>query len=700
MPTSYTPELSQLDNFDDTRIGRSLLRIPLDQVELLDGHRSWASVLGRRPDGFVNIPPTALQQIKACYSRQRQETPSAKAPPLSCSTPDKTADVEPFGSQLPLSSQPEPNDKDENNGHDGNERELSWTPSPEAHLRPPRHESEEPVRRFMTQIPERSPIQSTALTAIEQSRNLEFPQSSQGPEEELEVEVPTALAYNPISVNKSALPVLEATPPSAQVVPCTLAQSDNSAATSSDTKAGPPLRKTIYKPVPKLWHPPRRPAEAAHLNNAMPAAKITTSERHSDIIEDPLSTANIYSSIIPSTSNDFDQGDNPPLSSIIPPPLDSTYQTNIDPLSMVGTSVSKQNSPMYIPPSPYRSVSSPRSLIASFDASVRPIAAPKTWETPYAQYTGIYPTYDGTLQDFITACMYIQLQYRRIRTSLYDDFIRAWVEGYLPYVKKCDEGEPPIKALRAIEWYNEIDDDPIFTNRVVTRQNIDSILNFYPTELRIARDNLGVAKTDTEDGSLVIDRGTGDPTAQERGTSINAVPQAPPGKKKPSLRESLEPASGSIVAAISKPRFAASPTSPFLPVHRSFGGMEARPEQTNSLTRSLSETSYKRKASETTNPEGKRRLVSGPPLALVNQKTGSDTGSVTSNRSERFRDIGSNSATPEPTASSTRKVAKSETAEERRKRRLAKHFKKSMPRRDSIMSSAPVRNTPTSGQKD
>ncbi|KAK8043647.1 hypothetical protein PG993_006077 [Apiospora rasikravindrae] len=70
--------------------------------------------------------------------------------------------------------------------------------------------------------------------------------------------------------------------------------------------------------------------------------------------------------------------------------------------------------------------------------------------TPFDQYTNAYPTYrnHGNIWEFVKACVYIQQLQRKkaLATYQYDDFIRAWTEGFVPYVLDFDlEGskKPP-----------------------------------------------------------------------------------------------------------------------------------------------------------------------------------------------------------------------------------------------------------------
>jgi len=119
-------------------------------------------------------------------------------------------------------------------------------------------------------------------------------------------------------------------------------------------------------------------------------------------------------------------------------------------------------------PAPIRSIA----LLGSFD-----------------KFISTYVTYSGSLGDFIRACVYLKrLQQRRALLSyLYDDFIRAFYHGYVPYVDALDEDET---ALSGIEWYNENVEQPLFTQNVVTRQNLSDVLQEYSERVGRVRASL------------------------------------------------------------------------------------------------------------------------------------------------------------------------------------------------------------------
>ncbi|KAI1296225.1 hypothetical protein F5Y03DRAFT_296212 [Xylaria venustula] len=691
--TSPTPD-SPSDSFGETSVRRSLVKVPSTQKELLTGYESWAIVLSRRPNGFINVPPDVLDIVKAAYIRRERPV----EPESSGNAEDDGDAPEPSGSQSsPLPRVQEKGDAggDENEVADD---QLSWSASPEPQHRPLRFDSQEPSEEqsqpFITQLPQESPPQPTiAASRLEQFKLPDFSQSSQGPEDELEVEVPAALAFDPLPINKSALPML-ATPPSAQVVPCTLEQSTQSGSTDTsknlNTQPEPKPKSHIYNRVPELYRGPKTGTISSHLHTTANPSKASAGPVDNANVETSLSINDTSSSIIPSTTN---KSVKHKRISDVEPVQRLTYG---DPISNVSNSPSalQLSSPARMKSVPPRSARSPQETIPTAHDIPQPTVASKSWEAPFVHYTITYPNYDGTIHDFIMACIYIQLQHRRIRTSLYDDFIRAWVAGYQPYVKDCDEAHPPRKALKAIEWYNQIDDDPLFTSRVVTRQNLESIISFYPAELERARQAFSVFSSQSSSEQSILN-------GPEVSYAQQSHLQQPKGEEP--LRKTVEALATedktSRLSAAQRPKLTPHAIHQQLPVHKSFGGADTRPAHHNGLTRSLSESTMHRKRMATNEllSEGAKRMSLG--LAPGSHgKLGSDSGSTVSNHSERSKKTARSSLAP---ASTSRKEAGKdpEDPEEKRRRRLAKHFKKRLAGRESIASSAPVSNTPTSGQR-
>ncbi|KAI1647621.1 uncharacterized protein F4817DRAFT_336374 [Daldinia loculata] len=678
-PNNLVPGLRPPPNLlGETKIHRCLVKIGSDQQKLLALPNSWAQFLSRCSKPFLNVPPEVLQDLKEYYSRQLQPTQSDDV----ISSAEAQADIIDQDEKHSQLVQSEPDSESDNEGG----QTTPWSSSPYHHrFIPERTSDENPQQPFITQVPSISPPQPTKPTLSEQQALPPFPQSSQEQEEPLEVEVPTGINDNILSFGKSDAH-MSTTPPSAQVVPCTYEQSEQS---STLSKAKPKQR--IYKEAPEFYRPQKIRPVSAH--PSLGVARLEHTVTSFPNAQSSELAGNPPSSIIPSTVPDA-----------VPRRSSPAWQVN-RPNSPSGDphishdSIEAPDSPQTQPPSPEYNPPTPQLRSSPPVLSIPRIASPiisqphSVSQTPFIRYTITYPNYNGSINDFVTACMYIQLQQRRIRTSLYDDFIRAWHEGYLPYVQECDDAEPPVKALNAIDWYNQIDDDPVFTSRIVTKQNLESTLNSYPDELSSARGLLGLSSgqsqglTSTPDATLLA---KGHISSPKFAVAVDAMLSGE-GQDIPAV-EMAKNISNNVPSAATS-----TPPKPnhkkIIPVNQSMGEIGPRPTKTKGLTRSFSEASrHKRKSSDELN-------FSPPKRVSVNSLAGLDSGSNTA------------AAKPEVPKSPARgSPAPSSTAERKRKyandpKKRSESFKKFLKRRhkwekDSIASSAPVSNTPTSAQRE
>ncbi|KAI1496809.1 hypothetical protein F5X99DRAFT_421828 [Biscogniauxia marginata] len=673
-------------DFGKTSIARHYVIIAKDQRNLLDRNESWASLLRRRPHGYMNVPPEVLENLKEAYIRQLQPTQSDKSPTSTDTSENGDCEDEAGDKQPPQDLQSRFGDQDEDgvNSDDDSDcsRQTYWSPSPEDHFRARREvegvELEEP---FATQISEKSPPQPTAQPLPKRSTFNDFPSSSLEQEDELELEVPTALDNSALASDKSAQQI-SATPPSAQVVPCTFELPKPSP--KPKTRANP--RQPIYKPPPPLYRPPKTASISMNLGTGPDPAKIGPTKPPFAEAQSSVSTSNTSSSIIPSTNQNVVNHNHLPawMNQSVPSP---TLGPQTSPATVEGTGS------LYVQPhSPQ-----PRS-VPPLPPTLQPAPPPRVHqviplEAPFIRYTIAYPGYTGSIGDFITSCMYIQLQQRRLRTCLYDDFIRAWSEGYLPYVRNCDDSEPPVKAMNAIEWYNSIDDDPLFTSRVVTRQNLEATLNFYPDELQTARSLLGVSPNRSQQPSHSPDIILPD---NEPATLLEPV--APPVERraektltKTSGLPTRAPRADPVVPPAQLP-VPASPRrepNPTISLSQSVDEVDKGPVRSKGPSRSFSEVvPNKRKANNELGGDVPKRMS-------TSFMARSDSGSTASFHSK----ISNGAVQPSSTPSATLERKKKHTNDpEKRSRQFAKFLKRRKWEQESIASSAPISNTPTSGK--
>ncbi|KAI0882261.1 uncharacterized protein GGS22DRAFT_170567 [Annulohypoxylon maeteangense] len=514
---------------------------------------------------------------------------------------------------------------------------------------------------------------------------LYFPSSNQE-EEALDVEVPTAISDIIPSLNKSAVSTF-ATPPSAQIVPCTLPLSEEVPRQQVTIK-----KQRVYKPVPQLYRPTNQPVPT-HLNcNAAQLGHITSPTTD---IQSSISTTNTSSSIIPSTmpGEAFSQGVPNWNANLATSPSKESHISH-DELNVQNSPQAQCLSPEYRPQSPILRSSPPILPIPQSRLTADAVLPSGTdSQPPFVRYTVTYPNYNGTIRDFVTACMYIQLQQRRIRTSLYDDFIRAWHEGYVPYVQSCDDTDFPVKPLNAIEWFNGIDDDPLFTSRIITKQNLQSTLNHYPDELRSAQSLLGLTPsqaqeiTSSPDAALLVEgykpvsKGEDDVVMQESSRTMHSI-------STPASVDSthLEPAI-SMQPPMEKSRA--------MPLHKSFGEIEKRPAATKVLARSFSDvTRQKRKAADELGGNVPKRLsVNALPRSEAENGTGLDPDIPSSTMQSS---IPPSSIAPSSTAGS--RNSKKKYMDDLKFKMSIERWRKK--RGKQIPSSAPVSNTPTSAQRE
>ncbi|KAJ1327868.1 hypothetical protein MN608_07200 [Microdochium nivale] len=490
--------MDDLDFLADHALQARLFKISTEQQSLLCKDDAWTV-------SPSNIPSTVLEHVRAHLQRQkatesaRDNTPvQAEDPPGLTQSPSEPLEPERFDSQPPdESSAEEDSEHDKESERPPDTQSLPWSSSPLHHLHPPGLATETLQDDFITQLPDHSLPQPTALGSSKSTRpSFDYLPSSigQDDDDEMEMEIPTRLEVPSIPLNRTAVPVM-ATPPSAQIVPCSLEPAERRAQEPSRPKSRAEAKQIRYAPVAALY----RSARNVELGpeHAQPAAK--SSVEDIDDYQPPDTFPADSSSIIPSTHQASSHEENAPERGLSP-------RVSEQPMSSV--IAAQSTGPHDHPPQPpahkrakTQTTKPSDPLPPAGPAPIQPAAmAPNTSvsnqvkeSSPFTHFCATYKTYTGNTQSFVTACIYIQLQHKKIRSSLYDDFIRAWHVGYYAYVRKCDSTVPPVAAMHAYAWYNEMDDDPIYTSRVVTKQNLELVLQAYPDEVRHAQRSLGIA---------------------------------------------------------------------------------------------------------------------------------------------------------------------------------------------------------------
>ncbi|OBR10157.1 hypothetical protein CH63R_05849 [Colletotrichum higginsianum IMI 349063] len=110
-------------------------------------------------------------------------------------------------------------------------------------------------------------------------------------------------------------------------------------------------------------------------------------------------------------------------------------------------------------------------------------------QAPLEAFRSAYPSYSGSIDDFVKACLTIKDLRRKLLLPkwLYDDFIRAFVDGFVPYIETLDDDEPPLSAY---QWYVEHVDRPTFEGGIVTRENLHQVFKVYHSEFKSAKESV------------------------------------------------------------------------------------------------------------------------------------------------------------------------------------------------------------------
>lgn len=771
--SSSPVDLSQSDFLGEHVIPRSVVRIAKDQQKLLDRKEAWAYGICKRRQQLY-LPPAVFKNLEEFHARNLKAQKSKAPSPSPSQHIDggRSDGVQASSASIPKTPQKDKAGIDDDGNHDdeddkdSNDERLShgsWTPSPEHHLHPPAARSQEPEQEesereeILTQPPPDS--SPPRLSPSPPPKRLAFekpPSSSPGPDNELELEIPSALDVSVAPVENTAQQLVQpmlATPPSAQVIPCTFEQPDLSSTKQHIMRENKP--RPVYKKIPELYRPPKAAPTTSFGLGMTRLGPTKPSFINTQISTSTTDTSS--SSIVPATHRDVPRttsnDDSSPESSHNPPELHENPElpsvkhieansSNLD-LPKSPEPRNRNGSPEFIPPSPKLKPSSPPP-VTTVQAPLLSPQSVKQPEAPFIEFTLNYPGYTGSIGDFVTACVYLQTLAgrRRLRPFLFDEFIRAWSEGYLPYVRECDESDPPTKALNALQWFNEIEDPPAFTKQVVTTAALERILSFYPEEALSARGKPRTPRQTTPEaatskgkqvakGAQPIGTAASQASLKSSAPAINRAPQGGAGSS--SVADILEepaPEASTPITVHPAAHQATPPPARALPLNKSMDEVrrEKRPGPTASeLPRSLSEaatatTSHKRKPSggdDNNNngfqvPAPKKKALSPTTsttttTATVATATAGKAASVapsrpTSSSGGSFHSDGSRSTTTTTGAVSSssgvvvggkRRFGDDPEKRKRRLARFAKKFREQRKNSDSIVtSSAPVGGKP------
>ncbi|KAK3310234.1 uncharacterized protein B0T15DRAFT_506925 [Chaetomium strumarium] len=400
--------------------GRRVVQIPSDVQKCLDRPDAWAPTGGPIPP----IPPMVLEDVIA---RHAKEIPSVKRTPTQPKAkPDGENEVLASGTPIP------------------------WTPSPESHFLPVNRQRE--LATAARTASQHSPQQAGSLTAGNRSSRAAFltdfpPSSSQASETGLEVEVPRAITDVIAPVNRHAVPALEPTPPSAQIIPSTIAEETNPV-----QKPGATRRRRMKNPA-AVFAEVDTVGQSHAPSVTVPKAGTTTSSR---------SASSPVTSCLPAPK----------------PPARHAMDT-----SPVRVSVEDRHHSTAVHQSVVTTIPQPVShgVLSSFADKVPPTGPPVN--VPFTAFKLAYPDYQATLKDFIRAVKCL-LKYQKdgaLSEFLYDDFIRVFCGDYLAYIGSLGVDQAACPALR---WYNVNVSRPSYVSGIINKKNLTEIPKQYPEEFR------------------------------------------------------------------------------------------------------------------------------------------------------------------------------------------------------------------------
>ncbi|KPM45852.1 hypothetical protein AK830_g598 [Neonectria ditissima] len=503
---------------------RNLTIIPKDQQKLLEDPSSWAVDLKNKPHGLANVPGHVLETAKQAYIAQTKAKGAPQSRP-SAQLPNQTPTRSGSRGSSPPGSAPNPkhnNVQRTQNEHPSSppvsspENPIDWTPSPDRN--PPVSAPKSPIA--WSPSPDRNPPVSALKSPIAWSpspdRDPPLPQmpvkpsvvhetpkaapmappprpaapfsfpSSDGPEEDLEVELPQPQVHQDDPINREAARLQATvqspippgtwttdTPPCAQPTHASQRVIPNTVVAKPAARDAPsePRRERRMKAIQFSDKTPKK--FQAGMNRLAPTK--TFSEIDSSISTSP-------SSVIPATLEEsLTQGS-------ILQSVETVKEMDIDDEEddegnemEVTIERSQIQAPVVSPHQSHRSAQSiPPSL---------PHISPNSDIEPFQAFKMAYPTYtenySGTLWDFIKACVSLLWLNRRrgLRECLFDDFIRTFVD-YQEYVSNAGPGQ---EALVGIEWFNNLRGPAIFNSMMVTKENVGYILDSYPKEVAKAR---------------------------------------------------------------------------------------------------------------------------------------------------------------------------------------------------------------------
>lgn len=501
--------------FDTTKFSRrNLAKIPKDQQDLLEATDSWAVELRDQPHGLVQVPGHVVKTATEAYlantgvkdagslsdsgSSHRSANSSHKHPGAAeQSPPPESSPVRPEVS-TPKRTTRAGDERSTPARREVSSPAPSWSPSPVREY-PTRQliagspmVCETPAAPPMAPPPRPSPLPQPAP-------NFTFPSTDN--EDDLETELPQALSLPDAPVNREAvrLPIQsslpmpsslsENTPPCAQPEPQVIHSSLLPEAVLRNSRSPERVipmteqrdRSRLEVTVPQEQR--SRRMKPIQFSRAKPTR--TTKELTSLTRQKPLAN----------TSAVIDDSSSTPLSSVIPesqPQHTWHFAENY--------TMTQERAHTHMDEGSHNRDGHPAEYVSQAAITAeRPSRKPSTAsvaisedgdQDPYTAYTTAYPEYTneygGNLSNFVMACVSLGFLQKEgmLMEFLYDDFVRAYSSGYLPYSRNAGAGQ---EALPSLEWFNTFISEPVFRNKVITKANLNLFLEWYPIQVSKAR---------------------------------------------------------------------------------------------------------------------------------------------------------------------------------------------------------------------
>lgn len=435
-------------------IARHHVRVPFEQKKLLDRNDAWSESLRKDPHRASNVPDTVIETVKDSYRVKRRKLSPISASPVEFTQGKSSArngvprevsvDIieDRFGADgKPSKPVPDPGQQEAEDGDDDEQEScVSWTPSLEREPAGARAISAQPD----SSLPASECISIHHLVpspAKQTTFHHNFPSSNAPSETDMEYVEPGVLNQPLVAVNKGGK-IAQQTPPSAQIpiIPC------------SFNEASSPAKQSISR---------RRLMKKIEMD--VEDAKLESRRRPQQFVPQTMDVVATSSASIPSTSviahtsQDKESRGSRPVSQTSPKTREITTpgQPNLPPEQGAEEGDRKTPSASETPDTTL-SDPVPQSL--------------------YERYKSVYSEYEGSIGDFVRACMHLQELQKNgwLPSYAYDDAIRAFLEDFIPQLSSL--GASSSRTPQFIKLYNRQVEVLQYTQLVVTRHNLDGFL--------------------------------------------------------------------------------------------------------------------------------------------------------------------------------------------------------------------------------